>query len=182
MGTDFILYNSFKIENALTEDEKLIINGYCAHFGVKNLNEEVVDANSFNEFFSLYDSGKLTPCLNYNHNSDQIIGGIDYIERTKNGLFMTAHLNKNVPLCDMLIPNILSGDISGLSTEGFVKNGVDGVEFLDEGGYYVKDFLLTGVAVVSTPADWNAQFTVKNYLDANGFKPEQPKSRIWMLL
>lgn len=166
MGTDFILYNSFKIENALTEDEKLIINGYCAHFGVKNLNEEVVDANSFNEFFSLYDDGKLVPALNYNH-TDQIIGGIDSIEKKDNGLFMTAHLNKNVPLCDMLIPNILSGDISGLSTEGFVKNGVDGVEFLDEGGYYVKDFLLTAVAVVSTPADWNAQFTVRNYLNTH---------------
>ena len=166
MGTDFILYNSFKIENALTEDEKLIINGSCAHFGVKNLNEEVVDANSFNEFFSLYDDGKLVPALNYNH-TDQIIGGIDSIEKKDNGLFMTAHLNKNVPLCDMLIPNILSGDISGLSTEGFVKNGVDGVEFLDEGGYYVKDFLLTAVAVVSTPADWNAQFTVRNYLNTH---------------
>lgn len=173
--------NTFKIENALADDEKLVINGYCAHFGVKNLNQEMVDANSFKEFFSLYNDGKLTPALNYNH-TDTIIGGIDSIESRDDGLYLTAHLNKNVPICDMLIPNIMAGDVSGLSTEGFVRGGVDGVDFLDDGSYYVRDFMLTAVAVVSTPADFDAKFTVRNYLDVNGLNPKKVEKSPSILL
>lgn len=178
---DIILYNNFNIENAVEEEDSLKIEGYCAHFNKANLNNEIVTETSFNEFFSLYNSGKHKPALNYNH-TDQIIGGIDGITKNSEGLFMTAHINKNVPICEMIIPNVLKGDITGLSTEGYIVGGVDGVDFLDDDTYVVKNFLLTAVAVTPTPADWAAQFCVKNYLEHNKISKPEPQKRISVLL
>lgn len=182
MGTDFILRDTFTITNAVEDDNALHIEGYAAHYNRANLNREIVNASSFDAFFKLYNEGKLRPCLSYEHDNTLIIGAIDNLESKKDGLYMNAHLTRSVPLCQTLIPNILAGNISSFSTEGMVLNGVDGIEYMDNGDYFVKDFMLTAVSVVNTPADWDAKFTVKNYLDSNGFKPEQPKSRIWMLL
>lgn len=165
MSTDFKIYNNFKIENAIDEQDTLRIEGFCAHFDVPNLNNERVGESSFNEFFKLYKDDKLKPALNWNH-SEQIIGGIDEITKKEKGLFMVAHINKNVPVCDMIVPNIIKGDITGLSTEGYIKDGMDGVDFLDDGSYFVRNFLLTAVAITPTPADWQAQFCVKNYLNS----------------
>lgn len=167
MGTDFLIYNTFRIENAVTEDEQLVINGMCAHYNVPNLNSEIVDESSFNYFFNLYNEGKIKPALNYNH-TDTIIGGIDVIESRKDGLWMQAHLNGNVAICrDMIIPSVLSGDLDSFSTEGYIHGGTDGIVFNDDETYFVKDFLLTAVAVVPTPADYNAKFSIKNYLESN---------------
>ena len=182
MDSKIILRNTFHIENASSEDGNLTINGYCAHYDTPNLNSEIVNADSFNYFFSLYNDKKLKPALNFNH-TDTIIGGIDSIESKEDGLWMQAHLNGNVAICrDMIIPCILNGDLDSFSTEGYIYGNTDGIDFNEDGSYYVKNFLLTAVAIVATPADADAKFTVKNYLDANGFKPEQPKSRIWMFL
>lgn len=164
--------HQFKIENAVKEDNNLVISGMAAHYNVRNLNDEIVNADSFNEFFSLYNDGKLTPALNYNH-TDTIIGGIDLIESREEGLWLQAHLNGNVAICrDMIIPCILGNELKSFSTEGFIRGGVDGVDFNDDGSYYVRNFMLTAVAVVSTPADADATFTVKNYLDVNGLNPK----------
>ena len=164
---DLKIRTNFKIENAVEDDKFLNIDGYACHWNVRNLNDEIVDENSFDTFFQMYGDGKLKPALNYNH-TDLIIGGIDTIERKDDGLFISCHLNKDVRECrDSIIPNILAGDITGFSTEGFIKNGFDGVDFNEDGSYYVRDFLLTAVAVVSTPADWDAQFSVKNYVNEN---------------
>lgn len=159
--------HTFKIENAVTEDNNLVINGMAAHYNVRNLNDEIVDANSFNEFFSLYNEGKLTPALNYNH-TDTIIGGVDLIESRKDGLWMQAHLNGNVAICrDMIIPCIMGNELNSFSTEGYIRDGVNGVDFNEDGSYYVRNFLLTAVAIVPTPADSDAKFTIKNYLENN---------------
>ena len=71
MSTDFKIYNNFKIENAIDEQDTLRIEGFCAHFDVPNLNNERVGESSFNEFFKLYKDDKLKPALNWNH-SEQI--------------------------------------------------------------------------------------------------------------
>lgn len=156
--------HTFKIENAVTEDNNLVINGMAAHYNVRNLNDEIVDANSFSEFFNLYNEGKLTPALNWNH-SDTIIGGVDLIESRKDGLWMQAHLNGNVAICrDMIIPCIMGNELNSFSTEGYIRDGVNGVDFNEDGSYYVRNFLLTAVAIVPTPADSDAKFSVKNYL------------------
>ena len=158
-----ITTNNYEIHNAVETDDFLNIEGYCCHYNKMNLNSQVVDEKSFAYFFSLYNANKLTPRLNYNH-SDTVIGGIDKIRTEYDGLYMYAHLNKNIPVNnEMIIPNILAGDIKSLSTEGFIKDGYKGIEEL-ENGYYVKNFVLTGVSVVSTPSDPDAQFSITNFV------------------
>jgi HK97 family phage prohead protease len=160
-----LFFNNIKIENHTDTPERLNIEGYICHFLQKNLNDEVVDKNSFDEFFEMYGEGKITPVVNYNHDQNQIIGGVESIETKEDGLYMKAFLNKEVKInSDMIIPNILAGTISGFSTEGFIKDGWDGIVELENGGYYVKSFLLTSVAVTATPADWEAKFSLSNFI------------------
>lgn len=168
-----IYINNLKIENAVETDSLLNIEGYCCHFDRANLNMEIVNAKSFDTFFDMYVEGKLNPKLNYNH-TDTIIGGIDDFDIKKDGLYMKAHVNKNVAICkDMIIPNILSGDLNSFSTEGYIKDGYNGIVENEDGTYYVKDFLLTAVGIVPTPADWDATFTLANYL--KGYEEDKRK-------
>lgn len=160
---ELIITNTYDIQNAFEGDGRLNIEGYCCHFNTTNLNDQIVDSRSFDYFFNLYDEGKMKPALNYEHTTT-IIGGIDSIERRDDGLFMQAHINRNVKIADeMIIPNILSGDIKSFSTEGFVKDGYSGL-VETENGFYIKNFVLTAVAVVSVPADWDSLFSVANML------------------
>lgn len=174
-----IFINDFKIENAVEEDNFLAIEGYCCHYNKTNLNDERVDAHSFDTFFEMYVNNQLSPKLNYNHNSDYIIGSIDDFESMEDGLYMKARVNKNVAICkDMIIPNILSKTLDSFSTEGYIKNGYDGIIENKDGSYYVKDFLLTAVAIVPTPADWDAKFSLANYLQEYKAKKEEEKKEI----
>ena len=163
-----IFFNSqnLLITNAVEEDNMLRIEGTAAHFGEANLNNEIVDEKSFDSFFLLYREGKLTPVLNFNHDPYALIGGIDNIYTKDNALWCSAHLNKDIAICrDTLIPMVMSGDIKSYSTEGWV--GFNDIVEHDDGTYYCKNFMLTGVAVVSLPADYNSEFSIKNYFENN---------------
>lgn len=160
------------ITNAIEEDSSLKILGTAAHFGSANLNGEIVDEKSFDSFFTLYNAGKLTPALNYNHDSAMLIGGVDKLYVTDNALCCEAHLNKDVAFCrDTLIPMVKGGDIKSFSTEGFVD--YNDIVTNEDNTYYCKNFLLTAIAVVSVPADYNSEFSIKNYVEA--CKLQQPK-------
>ena len=168
------LNNICKIENAAVDGDVLRIGGYACHYDVTNLNQERVNAKSFDSFFTLYNEGKLTPRLNWEH-SDTVIGGIDEIESRENGLWINCHLNQGVKIvADMIAPNILAGDLNSFSTEGYILNGYNGIVENDDDSYYVKDFILTAVSIVRTPADWDAVFTVQNFIDE--FKAKKPKA------
>lgn len=159
------------ITNAMEEDSFLRIEGTAAHFGTPNLNGEIVDATSFNDFFSLYEAGKLKPALNFNHDSSMPIGGIDKLYIKDDALYCAAHLNKDVAFCrDTLIPMVMGGDIRSYSTEGFVR--YEDIEEREDGNYFAKKFLLTAVAIVSVPADYNSAFTIKNYFDSMKVQPK----------
>lgn len=175
------LYNQFAINNVQEDDNIIKVDGYCCHYNKINLNNEMVDEKSFDAFFELYNANKLKPNLNYNH-TEQLIGGIDSITSMKDGLFMQAHINKDVAIVrDMIAPLIMSGDINSFSTEGWILNGYDGIVELNEGNaYYVKDFMLMGVAVVANPADWDAKFSIANYIK-DLKKPVELPSK-WYLL
>lgn len=175
-----ILFNNIcSIENAAEDGGVLRIEGYCAHYGKPNLNMEIVDAASFETFFGMYGRGELKPDLNYQH-TDTVIGDIDTIESRESGLWISAHLNYGVKIVDeMIAPNVLKGSLCKFSTEGYIQNGIDGIEERGE-NYYVRDFLLTGVAVVRTPADPKAVFCVKNYMDA--WKSEHAPKRKWYVM
>lgn len=184
---ELYINNSYQIEKLSDDADSLYIEGYCSHFNVVNLNKQVVDKKSFDYFFNLYNGQKLKPRLNYEHTND-VIGGIDSLKSDDTGIYMVAHLNKTLPLNrDMIIPNILAGDISAFSTEGFIKDGYAGIVEL-ENGYYVKNFVLTGVSVVSTPADWDAMFSVSNFIKgyeewkANNKQEEAVQRKLYLLL
>ena len=169
-----LILNDFKLENATLENEFIKISGYAAHYNRVNLNSEPVDANSFNHFFTLYNAKELKPHLTWQH-EDIVIGGIDNVESRDKGLWMDAHLNTNVKIvADMIAPNVLSGDIDSVSTEGFIRNGYEGIVENSDGSYYVRDFILTAISVVRNPADALAKFTVQNYID--DWKKQQAES------
>lgn len=154
-------------------DDKLEIEGYCCHFNRKNLNGEIVYRSSFDTFFTAYEKGTIRPLINHEHNNDRIIGGIDDLDRDDTGLYIVAHLNKNIPYVEeWLIPNIMSGDIKNFSTEGFPVGGYDSIKINDDKSYSVLDFMLTAVAIVNHPADWTADFTVRNYLSTKPTEEE----------
>ena len=156
--------NDLLITNAVNDDGFLRIEGTAAHFGIPNLNGEIVESSSFNNFFELYNDGKLKPALNFNHDSTNLIGGIDDIFIKDNALCCSAHLNYEIAFCkDTLIPMVQSGDIKSFSTEGFID--YNDIEEREDGNYFAKNFLLTAIAVVSLPADYKSAFTIKNYFD-----------------
>lgn len=173
MDKNLILHNTFHIENAVADDNALYLEGYAAHYDRPNLNREIVSASSFDYFFSLYNENKLRPALTYEHDNTLVIGAIDELVSKDDGLFMKCHLTRSVPICDTIIPNVMAGNIDSFSSEGYIVDGIDGVEFLDNGDYYVKSFLLTAVSVVNTPADYDAKFSVRNYL--NTIQKPEPK-------
>lgn len=177
------LFNDIDILSYNSEDDKLNIEGYAAHFGKKNLNNEIVFKESFNLFFEAYDKGQIKPVLNFQHQFDKQIGGVDSITRDSNGLFIKAHLNKGIPYVnEWLVPNIMAGDLNKLSSEGFAIGGRDGIKINEDGSYVVLNFMLTAVAIVQHPADSNAEFTVKNYLESLGTPEEEVKKSKWFLL
>ena len=166
-----IYLNGYKIENVKNTENTLNIEGTICHWNTANLNRERVDKNSFNHFFELYNSGKIRPRLNYEH-TDQVIGGVDEIVPFDDGLYMAAHLAKNVAIVrDTIIPLIETSDLCSFSTEGLVN--YDDIEEFNDGTYYVKNFLLTGISIVSVPADPCAKFSLANFI--NDYQAEKLK-------
>lgn len=169
--------------NAIEENDRFLrIEGLGCHFGKPNLNGEIVDSSSFNDFFTMYNNGQLNPLLNYQHDQNQVIGTIDEITTTNEGLFFRASINKDVEICRTnLVPNIKNGVIRSFSTEGIIKNGYDGIEQRENNTYFVRSFLLTGLAVVNLPADPKATFTVSNMLkEREALKQRQLDWRLFM--
>lgn len=149
-----------------SEAGRIDIAGTACHWNKVNLNSQIVTNTSFDTFLSLYGSGKLSVVVNYEHNSDKVIGTIDEVKKESDGLWVEGHLNSNIPYVkEWLLPLIEAGDIKSLSTEGYILNGYKGIVELSDGSYIVKDMILTAVAVTSHPADWDADFSVKNYIE-----------------
>lgn len=167
MENKFFIENRFELANAAQESDFLKIEGYACRFDMENLNGQICDAKSFDAFFEMYNSGKLRPYVNWEHDSDKVIGGIDDIAVMDDGLYLQARLNMNVPLVrDMIAPNVLAGDIDSFSTEGRTLNSpMEDLIVRKDGSFYVKNFILTAVAVVTIPADWTAKFGLANYLE-----------------
>lgn len=165
MEQKIYLDNTFTLENAAEDSDRINIVGYACKYNQINLNSELVDSRSFDAFFSLYNGKKLSPYFNWEH-TDSTIGGIDEITSDSDGLVVKAHLIKDVAIVrDMIAPLVMSGDLNSFSTEGSVLNGFDDIVELPDGkGYYVKNFILKGVSVVRTPACPEAKFSLANYI------------------
>lgn len=172
-----IYLNGLNIENVKNNTHTLDIEGTIAHYNRANLNRERVDSKSFDKFFELYNANKLRPRLNYEH-TDQVIGGVDEIVSFDDCLYMKAHLSKNVAIVrDTIIPLIESNDLTSFSTEGYVD--YNDIEEFNDGTYYVKNFMLTGVSIVSCPADWEAKFSLTNAINEYiNYKDEETTNKI----
>lgn len=157
------LGNDLKVLNFTEDGDKAVIEGRATRFNNSNLNGETVDAKSFATFLKLWGDGKAKVQMNYEHCYDKIIGGVDEITVKDDGLFVRSHLNTAIPFVgEWLIPNIKNGDINSLSTEGYVLNGPDGITWLAKNKYYVKDFILSAIALTTHPADVEATFSMAN--------------------
>lgn len=156
--------NALTITNARTDEKNpdlLRVEGYGCHFNAENGNGEIVTEASFADFFDTLKNGGQMPYFNYQHMPDQIIGGWDEIVADEKGLYCRGHINKKVALVrDTVLPLIESGDLAGLSTEGYSMGWYDD----ERNVWHAEKFLLLGVSLVSLPADFAAQIVVKNSL------------------
>lgn len=156
--------NALKLTNTHTASDNadlLIIEGYGCHFNTVNGNGEIVTADSFKDFFDELKAGRQMPYFNYQHNPELIIGGWDSIEADDKGLVCRGHLNKKVALVrDTVLPLVESGDLAGLSTEGYAMGWWDEQNNV----WHAEKFMLLGISLVSLPADFAAEMVVKNRL------------------
>lgn len=149
-----------------SEAGRVDIAGVACHWNKENLNSQVVDAKSFESFMKLYGAGKIRPVCNYEHDMTKRIGLIDKIDLQDDGMWIEGHINTRIPyVAEWLLPLIEAGDLKGLSTEGFPLNGYESIAQLSNGAVYVKDFILSAIAVTATPADWDAEFSIANYIE-----------------
>lgn len=179
--------NDLHIYNVQEESNLVKIDGTAAHFNTPNLNGEIVDAKSFENFFSLYNDGKITPAFTYNHDPNMLIGGIDRIYIDGDTLRCSAHINKDIAFCrDTLIPMVLAGDVKSYSTEGYIS--YDDIEERENNTYYAANFLLTTVSAVTVPADYKSEFTIKNMFDEEAAKRaieeenNKPQRKVYLLV
>lgn len=157
--------NALQLTSHKVSDENsdlLIVEGYGCHFNTENGNGEIVTEASFADFFSELNEGRQMPYFNYQHNASDIIGGWDEITADERGLYCRGHINKKVALVrDTVLPLIESGDLAGLSTEGYSMGWYDEQNAV----WHAEKFMLLGISLVSLPADFAAQMVVKNDLN-----------------
>lgn len=177
------LQNDIKLINLKEDDGKMFLEGYACHFDKANLNSQIVNAKSFNTYFDLLKKNAISKAImNWEHNLDKQIGAIDTITTDEDGLFIEAHLNTEIPfVADWLVPNIKANDLTGLSTEGYVYGGLNGIIMNEDGSYYVKDMILTAVALTNNPADVEARFSLANAVNEWNLENAVKKSKWYFL-
>lgn len=162
-----VILNEYCSINAVHDDEEtnlVKIEGYACHFDIANKNGEIVHKNSFTDCLAEFRKENRMPMMNFNHNPDLIIGGWEEFEIRNDGLFAKGHLNKDVALVrDTVLPLIKSGDLKGLSTEGYTKWA--DIEQLDNGILRLNRFMLMGVALVALPADPKTDIALRNRIE-----------------
>lgn len=133
------------------------IRGYICHFNRRNSNGEIVTADSFTDCLAYYKEHEIKIPINYNHQSDMIIGHIETVYTASDGLFVDAVLNEDVDTVrNFVLPLIKDGTLDRFSTEGYIMK--DQIERIDKNTYLAKKFDLRAVAIVNLPADIEAKF------------------------
>lgn len=140
------------------------IRGYACHWHRANANRERVTMNSFDEAIRRNKENNIYTPINYNHNSDVILGHITNFYKDSEGLFITATLNDDIDVVKNYVkPLIIDGTLNRFSTEGYILN--KDITKLDDGTYVAKNFDLRAVAIVPLPADIGAVFTYNSIKD-----------------
>lgn len=144
-----------KVTTAENEDGTIPIKGYACHFGVANLNHEIVTKDSFDKGFEVMKRAGIMPTLNYMH-TGEIIGVTDLLKPDDKGLWLEGRIVKTAFVRDTLIPLMDAGTMNCLSTEGFVTRWTTQE---DSDNYIADEFTLLRVSVVDIPADMSAIFS-----------------------
>ena len=176
MDNTILSLNAVRIskDNIKEEGNLLHVEGYACHFNRTNENYEIVDEHSFEKFFTMLKQNDRMPYFNYNHETGNIIGGWDSIVADEVGLLCKGHLNLDDSFVkDRIIPHLMNGDLNGLSTEG--RYPISSVEER-ESGLYIGEYQLTGISLVSLPADFQAGIDSYNSVRAE-FEERKKKNR-----
>lgn len=168
MKEEKIVFSCNGLEHSQNDENPNLvrIEGYAAHFDTPNGNWEIVNRNSFDKFMQERKEKGLRPLLTFDHNSQNIIGGWDDFEIREDGLYAIGHLNTDVALVrDTVLPLMRSGDLRGLSTEGW--SNFDENTIHEDGTMEIKNFFLYAISVVGFPADSAANAELKNKRNPN---------------
>lgn len=140
------------------------IRGYACHFNKRNSNGEIVNADSFTNTLKYYKDNGIKVPINYNHNSDMIIGHIERFYTATDGLYIDAVLNEDIDdVKNFVMPLVKDGTLSCFSTEGYIPR--KDIERINDNTYLAKTFDLRAVAVVNLPADIEAKFVFNSNHD-----------------
>lgn len=142
------------------------IKGYACHFNKRNANGEIVTPDSFKQTLSYYKNHDIKVPINYNHNSDMIIGHVEHFYTANDGLYIDATLNEEVDTVkNFVLPLVKDGTLKCFSTEGYIKKS--DIERVNHNTYIAHNFDLRAIAVVNLPADIDAQFVTNSFHDDN---------------
>lgn len=135
------------------------IEGYAAHFGKRNANNETVSRNAFERVLNDYKAIGQYPFINFDHDPTLRLGRITEMKTDDTGLYVVAEIADDIIARYGLTPYITSGKVSSFSTEGYI---LDATTDDDNKGYTAHDFDIVAVALVAMPADIDADFRINH--------------------
>lgn len=135
----------------------MTIEGYAAHFGKRNANNETVSRNAFERALNDYNAIGQYPFINFDHDPTMRLGCITEMKTDDTGLYVVAEIADDIIARYGLTPYITSGKVSSFSTEGYI---LDATADDDGKGYTAHDFDIIAVALVAMPADIDAEFHI----------------------
>lgn len=137
-------------------DSGYLIEGYACHWGTPNHNGEIVNRNTYDNFFKVMAAKEQYPAMNLFH-SPIIVGVWDAIESDNDtGLYVKGRIeDTNIISKNYVIPMVECGAIRSLSTQGWTN--WDNIEETED-GLILKDSVLTAISLVDLPADFDANF------------------------
>lgn len=153
------------------------VSGVLTTFGEVNENGYIFERGSYDRSVEKYfEANKLNIplCLYHNDaNPDTLCGIVTTLTKTDRGIEIVGLLKPNSAKLYRFIKSQLDdGILQGFSNAGFIADGVyDGTA----GAVRVKDFELTHVALVSTPADTGATLRTVNTI-FKGFEKQTESS------
>lgn len=147
------------------------VDGMLTTFDLVNANGMAFRSESYDRFVTDYfqrNDLNVPVCLDHIDNDIRLAAGhVSRMEKTADGVVMTAFVPRYAYYYDLIKSMIEGGDYQGFSNCGGVAAG----EWDEQGNLVISDFELLHVAIVRTPADATATFSVAN-TRFKGFTPE----------
>lgn len=155
-----VLFSVTEDGRAVDTSEGVTITARLKRWGTANLNGEIYQSDSYDEFIaSYYEAQGLNLPLTLMHGGgwQDIAGKVTAVEKDAEGLTITAVILRNLPNFDHVMALVDAGLLQGVSDEGFATDFV----FNDdkEGTVTIRKACIMGVSLVTTPAEQTAKLT-----------------------